>query len=267
MSALEVRRGSTLAASTGVPPDGPALDRALARADTYRELAAVFRDPDDPGDALYPDVACLRSAVRALGIAVDAGSWRAVRAIVPREARAREHRAIFGHTVAHGCPAYETEYGQRHLFGQSQELGDIRGFYEAFGVQPRLGGERPDHLACELEFLALLAIKEATALAMGDRERVGVTRDAAALFIGEHPGRWVAALAARIAGRAPDSGYAAAASISAAALADHARELGVSPRLLAADDLLPVMGEPDGLTFDCGVDAGAGDLVPPGAIA
>jgi len=240
------------------------LDRALARSDAYRELAAVFRDPDDPGADPRPDVGCLRSASRALGTGVEAAAWRAVRRIAARDARAREHRAVFGHTVAHGCPPYETEYGQRHLFGQSQELADIRGFYEAFGVRPRQGGERPDHLACELEFLSLLAIKEASALAMRDAERVDVSRAAIALFIQEHPGRWVAALAARLDHRAPGSGYAAAAGIAATTLAQHGRELGASPQLLGPGDLLPVVDVPDGFTFECGADEEAGDLVPPG---
>lgn len=266
MTALEVQRRPHPAASERVTLDRAALDRALARADAYQVLATIFRDPDDPSGGARPDVACLRSAARALGVPVDDEPWRAVRAITRPEARAREHRAIFGHTVAHGCPAYETEYGQRHLFGQSQELGDIRGFYEAFGVQPRSGGERPDHLACELEFMALLAIKEATALAAGDQERVGVCRDAAALFLGEHPGRWVPALAARIAGRAPGSGYAAASSIAATMVEEHARELGASPQVLGPGDLLPVVGQPDGFSFECGVDEEAGDLVPPGTV-
>lgn len=241
------------------------LDRALARADAYLVLATIFRDPDDPSGGGRPDVTGLRLAVRALGVPVGEDPWPAIRRIARTDARGREHRAIFGHTVAHGCPPYETEYGQRHLFGQSQELGDIRGFYEAFGVRPRLGGERPDHLACQLEFLALLAIKEATALAAGGQERVSVCRDAASLFIAEHPGRWVPALAARIAGRAPHSGYAAAAALAVAVLAQHAHELGASPQVLGPGDLLPVVGQPDGFSFECGVDEEAGDLVPPGA--
>ncbi len=260
MTATELGRTPRLARAERVM-----LDRAMARADAYRELASLFRDPDEPGEDPRPDVACLRAATRALDVHVADATWRAVRTIARRADRAREHRSLFGHTVAHGCPPYETEYGRRHLFGQSQELGDISGFYQAFGVRPRRGGERPDHLACELEFLALLAIKEASALAVADGDRVERSRDAMALFIAEHPGRWVPALAARIAGRLPDSGYAAAAAIAAAVIGDHGRELGASPDVLGPGDLLPVEDQPDGFTFECGVDEEAGDLVPPGA--
>jgi len=241
------------------------LDRALARADVYRVLAAVFRDPDEPGadDAL--ELRTLRSAAMRLGSSVTPAAWAAIRRIARRDGRAAEHRAIFGHVVAHGCPPYETEFGRRHVFGQSQELGDIRGFYEAFGVRPRTGGERPDHVACELEFLALLALKEAIAVAGADDERQQLCRAAARQFLQDHPGRWVRALAARIAQRAPDSGYAAAAAITATLLGEHARELGAVPMLLDPDDLIPITEEPDGFTFECGVDVAAGDLAPPGS--
>jgi TorA maturation chaperone TorD len=246
-------------------PTRAALDRALARADVYRVLAAVFRDPDDPAGDPASDLATLRAAARALRVAVEPRAARAIGRMAGRDARTAEHRAIFGHVVAHGCPPYETEYGQSHLFGQSQELGDIRGFYEAFGVRPRRGGERPDHLACELEFLSLLAIKEATALAVGDAERVAICVAATARFVEDHPGRWVGALATQIASRAPGSGYAAAAARAATILAGHAREVGVAPRVLDPDDLVPIEDVPDGFAFECGLDVEAGDLVPPGA--
>jgi TorA maturation chaperone TorD len=245
--------------------DAEALDRALARTDVYRVLAAVFRDPDEPGSDDVLELRVLRSAAQRLDASVTPATWAAIRRIARRDTRAAEHRAIFGHVVAHGCPPYETEFGRRHVFGQSQELGDIRGFYEAFGFRPRTGGERPDHIACELEFLAILALKEAIAIAGGDDERVELGRDAARSFLQDHPGRWVRALAARVGQRAPDSGYAAATAIAAALLARHALALGALPTLLDPDDLLPILEEPDGFQFECGVDVAAGDLAPPGS--
>lgn len=246
--------------------DGGALDRALARSDAYRELAAAFRDPDDPNLESRPQVRILRAAVRRLGLVLDAEQWSALGLIARREDRATEHRAIFGHVVAHGCPPYETEFGRRHVFGQSQELGDIRGFYEAFGVRPRAGGERPDHIACELEFLALLSLKEALALAGDDDDRRQLCRRAQRLFLQDHPARWVRALAAQIAMRAPSSGYAATAAVAATILADHATAVGAIPAMLDPDDLVPIREEPDGFTFECGVDVDAGDLAPPGSV-
>lgn len=241
------------------------LDRLLARTDAYRLLALALRDPDEPGaeDALC--IADLRSAVGDLHVSAPAGAWDALQGIERADARATEHRAVFGHVVAHGCPPYETEFGRGHVFAQSQQLGDICGFYEAFGVRPRAGGERPDHVACELEFLALLAVKEAAAIATGTEAQRTVCREAAGAFLEDHVGRWVAALAGRMEARAPGSGLAAVAGIAAAVLADHAAELGRRPGLLAADDVVPVEGTPNGFAFECGADAEAGDMTPPGA--
>jgi len=241
-----------------------ALDRGLARADAYRVLAVAFRDPDDPSAEGELDLATLRSAAAVLGSQGAPEALRTLRRIARRETRASEHRAIFGHVVAHGCPPYETEYGRRHVFGQSQELGDIRGFYEAFGVRPRPGGERPDHVACELEFLALLCLKEAIALTAADVDRRAICRAAAARFLSDHAGRWLPALAGRIARRAPSTGYAAAAAVAATIVTGHARELGAATDPLEPDDVVPITDEPDGFAFDCGAVAGGDDLSPPG---
>lgn len=234
--------------------DTRALDRALAHADAYRVLAEAFRDPDDAGTADRLETRVLRSALTTLGVTTDDRVWHSLRQIGRRSPRATEHRAIFGHVVAHGCPPYETEYGRRHVFGQSQELGDIRGFYEAFGVRPRRGGERPDHVACELEFMAVLGLKHALAIARGDGDGRDVCRAAAGRFLGDHLGRWLPALAGRIAQRSADGGYAAAAAIGSALVAAHAHEVGALPVILGPDDLVEIADEPDGFRFECGVD-------------
>jgi len=249
------------------PPGMPVeLDRALDRADAYRLLAGAFSDPDAPDASAGPlDVRGLRTAAAGAGVAITDDQLAALRRAASRPVRAAEHRAIFGHVVAHGCPPYETEYGRTHVFGQSQVLADIRGFYEAFGVRPRAGGERPDHISCELEFLALLSIKEAIAVAQGDDQRVSVSRAAAASFIEDHAGRWLPAFAGRIAARAPGSGYATLAACAAALVARQSAELGVVPRAFDPDDLAAVTEAPDGFSFECGIDAAGGDLAPPGA--
>ncbi len=248
---------------TVTPADGEALDRALARADAYRILAGALRDADDPAGEPTVDVETLEAVAGDLRVDPPPGAWEAMRRVADREPRAAEHRAIFGHVVAHGCPPYETEFGRQHVFAQSQQLGDIRGFYEAFGVRPRPGGERPDHVACELEFLGLLALKEASAIAAGAADHRDVTRAAAASFITDHAGRWIVALAGRIGDRAPDSGLAALTHLAASIVADHAAELRCHPQTIAPDDVLPIDDEADGLSFECALDSG--DLVPPGA--
>ena len=234
-------------------PPAEALDRILARADAYRLLGAGFRDPDGPLAAPL-EVEDIVASLATLGLSVSAGERAALEELAPRAARAVEHRRLFGHTVAHGCPPYETEYGRRHVFGQAQELGDLAGFYAAFGLRPAPSGERPDHVSCELEFLAVVALKEAYARARGDDALAGIAREASAAFLRDHLGRWLPAFAALAAQRAPGSGYGALAALTARVGADHAAELCVAPDRLAPDDLRPIDADPDGFTFACGVE-------------
>lgn len=242
-------------------PVRDALDRALARSDAYRLLAAGFRDPDGP-QAGELEPGALVSALEALGLPVPDEQRSALIRVAERDARAREHRALFGHTVAHGCPPYESEYGRRHIFGQTQELGDISGFYRAFGLAGAAGGERPDHVGCEIEFLAVVSLKEAYALARGEETKAEVCRVAAAAFLRDHLGRWTPALAGLAEQRTPGSGLATLAGLTADLAAAHAAELAVTPERLAPGDLRPLEAEPEpGESAACGPDD-ADQLVP-----
>lgn len=244
------------------PAVGPELDDALARSDAYRLLSAALTDPDAP-EAAEPEFEALVEALADLGIEAGAAELAALRPLVDRETRATGHRRLFGHTVAHGCPAYETEYGQRHVFGQAQDLADIGGYYAAFGLQPAARGERLDHITCELGFLSILALKEAAALAASDQQRLVICHEAAASFLRDHAGRWLPAVAGRASRMEPASGHAVLLTLAARLVAEHAARAGVVPVRLGADDLRPIEEEPDDLSFECGdSDAGPGLEVP-----
>lgn len=119
------------------------------------------------------------------------------------------HRAGFG---AAGSLCYETEYGLPHEFRQSQEMADINGFYRAFGFQ--LGGpvrERPDHLAVQLEFMYLLALKEACAVQEGHAQHREICVNAQRRFLEGHLGRWIGLFAQSLLLNAHDSVYPALA--------------------------------------------------------
>jgi TorA maturation chaperone TorD len=241
------------------PADATAIDRLLARSDAYRLIAGAFRDPDGPlGEDLPADD--LIGALADLGLRPGPAESRQIRGVRRRVERGREHRAIFGHTVAHGCPAYETEYGQDQIFGQAQELADIAGFYGAFGLVPAAPGERPDHITCQLEFLGVVALKEALAVARDESEHAAVCRDAARSFLAEHLGRWLPALVARVAERAPGTGYAALIGATQRLVSDHAAELGVLPVASGSLQLRPVSPEADSFAFSCGVEEGDPDI-------
>ena len=120
---------------------------------------------------------------------------------------ASRYRFLFGHTARGEITPYETEYGNEALFQQPQELGDLMGFYRAFGLNMRAGThERPDHISCEFEFLMFLALKEAYALEHNDRDMKAETCKAEILFMRDHVGRFLPAFVGQLQ-RADRSGF------------------------------------------------------------
>lgn len=190
------------------------LEQALARSTVYRLLSEVSlypgwaggaeqRQPDGRGERrVVLDDACevLSRAgytPAALGrIAELARAFLEAGADVPAD----EYVRIFGHTVSTRCPPYETEYGRPHIFGQTEALADLAGFYRAFGLEVRPGaGERPDHVGIELEFMHVLTYKEAYALEHHGAERADLCREAQRKFLRDHLGTWVQDFAPRLA--------------------------------------------------------------------
>ncbi|MDA2933027.1 molecular chaperone TorD family protein [Acidobacteria bacterium AH-259-D05] len=101
------------------------------------------------------------------------------------------HGRLFGHTARGAVAPYETEYGQDGLFQQSQQLANLNGFYHAFGLKVRqVERERPDHIACQLEFLEFLSRKQAYALEHSDDSMFQASSKAKRLFLKEHLGRF-----------------------------------------------------------------------------
>ena len=103
-----------------------------------------------------------------------------------------DHRRVFSNVISLDCPPYETLFGNDHVFGQSYTMGDIAGFYSAFGLQLSQDiHERLDHLSVELEFLHYLAYKESYAILHDGPEKLKTVVDAEKKFVKEHIGRWV----------------------------------------------------------------------------
>lgn len=118
------------------------------------------------------------------------------------------YRELFGHTARGLIPPYETEYGNEALFQQPQELGDLMGFYHAFGLRLKQDRrERADHVSCECEFLMFLALKEAYALENDNREMLMETRKAEKLFLRDHLARFFPTFAAQLDREDPSGFY------------------------------------------------------------
>lgn len=180
------------------------VEEALCRSRIYQLLSGAFLYPQEElfaslerGDllgglkeaiaGLPGSIEGLKEAALALGEVLGwLDGWS-------RDELQAEHRRVFGHTISQECPPYETQYGTENLFQQTQQLGDIAGFYRAFGLEASEGmAERVDHLGLELEFMGFVAYKEAHALRSGEPrlEQVEVCREAQRKFLKEHLGCW-----------------------------------------------------------------------------
>lgn len=167
------------------------------------------------------------------------------RRLLPDEPDA-EHLKMFGPTPAGDASPYESFYGNSHVFMQSQQLADIGGFYRAFGIEPRQG-ERSDHLAVELEFLAYLAVKES----LGTPEQTAICRDATRAFLRDHVGRWVRAFAVRVERAGRSEYYTGLTREIADFVEADCRELGATPSEVSPAELRQPELETDMSCGDC----------------
>jgi TorA maturation chaperone TorD len=135
-----------------------------------------------------------------------------------------QYEKLLGLLVSGSCPPHETEYIHGKLtFQRSHGLADVAGFYRAFGLtMSRRHPERHDHVAVELEFVALLFELENCALdARGNEsfDRAIICRDARRRFLAEHVTWWVPTFARLLAIENPGGFYGAVGRFVAALIA------------------------------------------------
>ncbi len=110
------------------------------------------------------------------------------------DAIAGEHLRLFAQSAP--VSPYEGAYVARD---KGALLGQLAALYELFGAHS--GGsehEPPDHAGAEIEFVALLALKQAMALHRGELENAEITARARRVFVEEHLGRWLPELCRRL---------------------------------------------------------------------
>jgi DMSO reductase family type II enzyme chaperone len=251
------------------------IDLALCRATLYSALALGFRPPTEETISRIVEprnTAALSDAAAFLD--VD-GKW-ALAAAIETTARAggvgataldSSYQTLFGHTARGGVTPYETEYGNEAIFQQPQELGDLMGFYRAFGLMVKGSEhERADHISCECEFLSFLAMKEAYALEQRDLAMLEETVKAEKLFLRDHLGRFLPTFAQQLR-REDEAGFYTAlanlclrfVSLESDRLTIHLGAVNL-PLRPAEDDRVPMAC---GGGADCTAMPGAG--VPEGA--
>jgi DMSO reductase family type II enzyme chaperone len=165
--------------------------------------------------------------------------------------------AAFGHAARGRCPLNEIEYGDLKadpLF-QPHRLADLAAFYRAFGLEVAGDAdERHDHICLEMEFMCVLAAKEAYALEHQlDPEELGICRDAQKRFLREHLGRWTPAFARRLARMAGEGPLGALANLTRTFIETECVRLGIAP---GSEDLLlrPVDEATESQCTSCGLN-------------
>lgn len=247
--------------------DRTAVD--LAREGLYRFLAVALSDPRQERFELVLDpcyrpwlleaVALLRDEAAAAPEARGFGELPAeelrLEELAAEIDRGRdyliaEYDRIFGLTIARECPPYETEYfSSSEPFFRSQQMADVAGFYRAFGLEtPHTRPERPDHVAMELEFMAILLLKRRLAAAAvgqtaGAADEVFVCEEAERAFFRDHLAWWLPAFATGLRRRAEHGFYAALSRALAALLPLERRRAGVAPPRLPLTPSLPETAE------------------------
>lgn len=230
-----------------------AVRRALARSRLYGFLSPLYLYPDEETfSGLNWEEA--REALILLGNRHGLKEpFESVRACFENASVLQsQYVTIFGHTLGQECPPYETQYGGAHIFQQAHDLGDIAGFYRAFGLEVSdQAKERLDHIAIQLEFMAFLAYKEAYALSTDGREKAEICRQAQRKFLADHLGRWVPFFTKRLEAEAKDDFYGRLAVLTERFLAFEVGGFGVKP--FRVEGLAPIPFEPDGSCVSCGI--------------
>lgn len=162
-----------------------------------------------------------------------------------------DHVVLFPPIASRDAPGYETGYRGEGIFQQADLIADIAGFYRAHGL--RAGGserERPDHIVVELEFMSVLARKEAAAVRAGNDDHVAVCRETSALFLAEHLGCWAPAFGRRAAFISASAWYRALGELTAIWIERDMEHLGVTP-VEVVDRPLPQEPPDDGSCGPC----------------
>ena len=284
----------TSPSSTAVAPpqtvaikDSPAVERALNRSKIYLLFSWSLLYPEDEEFLDYLQcgefVEDGRAALEGLRVALDGiGGDRAIQKIALMKKQfdhieklvaaecvnwqigdlQTEHRRVFTNVITLDCPPYETLFGNDHVFAQSHVMGDIAGFYKAFGVElSKDVHERLDHLSVELEFMHFLTYKESYSRCHDGMDKTDIVVDAQKKFIRNHIGRWVPLFCRMLAKKSDDGLFKLIADCMSEWMDFEVAFLGVPVQPYSETDYRPAtFNAPEGQTYECGAQDKGNEL-------
>ena len=267
--------------------DSPAVERALSRSKLYLLLSWSLLYPEDEEFLDYMQcgefVEDGRAALDALQAALDGfGGERAKQKIALLQKHfdhieklvvsecvnwqlsdlQSEHRRVFSNVITLDCPPYETLFGNDHVFAQSHVMGDIAGFYKAFGVELSKDiHERLDHLSVEFEFMHFLAYKESYSRCHDSAEKTQIVVDAQKKFVKNHIGRWVPLFCRMLVKKADSGLFKIVADMTSDWMDFEAAFLNVTAQPYSEADYRPAtFNAPEGQTYECGAQDQGNEL-------
>lgn len=284
----------TSPSSTAIAPpkavpikDSPAVERALNRSKIYLLFSWSLLYPEDEEFLDYLQcgefVEDGRAALDGLRLALDGvGGDRAVQKIALMKKQfdqieklvsaecvnwqigdlQTEHRRVFTNVITLDCPPYETLFGNDHVFAQSHVMGDIAGFYKAFGVElSKDVHERLDHLSVELEFMHFLTYKESYSRCHDGIDKTEIVVDAQKKFVKNHIGRWVPLFCRMLAKKSDTGLFKLIADCMSEWMDFEVAFLGVTVQPYSEADYRPAtFNAPEGQTYECGAQDKGNEL-------
>lgn len=159
---------------------------------------------------------------------------------------AEEYVRLFEGSVA--CPINECGYVRRD---KGAILGDIAGFYNAFGFQLADGAsERVDHLVCQLEFFAMLLVMLAKAHENRNHEGADITSEAISSFAVDHIAQWLPTFCGKLKETTTLPFYLEVAGLLSEAWTGICNHHGIP----SPEDMLETRAEDDpGTPYECGM--------------
>ncbi len=267
--------------------DSPAVERALNRSKVYLLLSWGLLYPEDEefldyvqsGEYVEDGRAALegfRSALEGIGgerakqkIGAVLKQFDLIEKLVATECvnwqlsdLQAEHRRVFSNVITLDCPPYETLFGNDHVFAQSHVMGDIAGYYRAFGVELSKDiHERVDHLSVEFEFMHFLAYKESYSRCHDGADKTDIVVEAQKKFVKNHIGRWVPLFCRMLAKKADTGLFKLIADMTTEWMDCETAFLGVVPQPYAEADYRPAtFHAPEGQTYECGAQDQGNEL-------
>lgn len=201
----------------------------LARSAVYELLSLGFSYPEDEPLAHVQELSEDLPTHKVAGDYDVVAPARAVAEALGSVSRAQleaDYTELFARTVP--CPPYETAY-ETGEFVKSRTLADIAGFYTAYRLIPAGTRERQDHIATELEFVALLARRRVFAEAGEMNEQASTALETERSFLEQHLGRWAGAFSKEITDQSPRGFYAALATLTTEFIEADLAALGLNP--------------------------------------